>query len=65
MGVGGLGQGVAQTVEGVVDQRQEPLDDLGEGDELRDAAASGPGQPAGQQRPNASDWWSGGFRDTP
>ena len=54
MGVGGLGQGVAQAVvEGVVDQRQEPLDGLGEGDELRDAAASGPGQPAGQQRPPA------------
>jgi hypothetical protein len=41
VGVGCLGQGVAQVVvEGVVDQRQKPGDGAGEGDELGDAAAS-------------------------
>jgi hypothetical protein len=52
VGVGGFGEGVAQAVvEGVVDQGQEFLDCFGEFDELGDAAALGPGQPAGEQCP--------------
>ncbi len=44
-------RGVAQVVvQGVEDQCAVASDRLGEGDELGDAAAPGPGEPPGQQR---------------
>src|SRR5258705_12743322 len=52
MGCGGFTAGIGQSVvEGVADQGQVVADGRGQLDEFGDAAACGPGDPAGEQDP--------------